>query len=183
MIFLRRLVCGFRGLFRKTQVEHELDAELQEFLESSIDRIMAAGPYDLASIRLTDLTREQLAECPEPPGDIVRHRMVLNDLEEIAVLFVRNGIDNAQRPADFDDLTGVPPAPPRVVIGDWRAAQRLEQVVAGEAFPAVLVDLAISLADNPPQRFQQSIGGEWQTRLEGLIGVLYDPPDRLQRSH
>jgi predicted permease len=34
---VRRVIAGFRALFRKTRVEQELDAELREFLETSVE--------------------------------------------------------------------------------------------------------------------------------------------------
>jgi len=42
-VLLARLIGGLRGLFRRRQVEHELDAELREFLEASIEERMRAG--------------------------------------------------------------------------------------------------------------------------------------------
>ena len=43
LVLLARLIGGLRGLFRRRQVEHELDAELREFLEASIEERMRAG--------------------------------------------------------------------------------------------------------------------------------------------
>jgi predicted permease len=42
-VLLARLIGGLRGLFRRRQVEHELDAELREFLEASIEQRVRAG--------------------------------------------------------------------------------------------------------------------------------------------
>jgi putative ABC transport system permease protein len=43
MAFMPRLLGGLRGLFRKTRVEQELDAELREFLEAAVENNMRAG--------------------------------------------------------------------------------------------------------------------------------------------
>src|SRR5258706_4497030 len=51
MALLRRAIGGFRGLFRKTQIEHELDAELREFLESSIEQKMRVGMSRAEAVR------------------------------------------------------------------------------------------------------------------------------------
>jgi putative ABC transport system permease protein len=37
MPLVRRVIAGFRALFRKTRVEQELDAELREFMETSVE--------------------------------------------------------------------------------------------------------------------------------------------------
>src|SRR5258708_29051988 len=37
MPLVRRVIAGFRALFRKTHVEQELDAELREFMEASVE--------------------------------------------------------------------------------------------------------------------------------------------------
>jgi hypothetical protein len=37
MLLVRRVIVGFRALFRMTRVEQELDAELREFLETSVE--------------------------------------------------------------------------------------------------------------------------------------------------
>src|SRR5258708_39151110 len=37
MLLVRRVIAGFRALFRKTHVEQELDAELREFMEASVE--------------------------------------------------------------------------------------------------------------------------------------------------
>ena len=51
MALLRRVIGGFRGLFRKTRVEHELDAELREFLETAAEQKMRTGMTREAAIR------------------------------------------------------------------------------------------------------------------------------------
>jgi putative ABC transport system permease protein len=43
MALFRRVIGGFRGLFRKTRLEQELDAELLEFLETSVEQKIRAG--------------------------------------------------------------------------------------------------------------------------------------------
>jgi hypothetical protein len=43
MPLLRRFIGGIRGLFRKTRVEQELDAELREFLDTAIEQKMRTG--------------------------------------------------------------------------------------------------------------------------------------------
>jgi putative ABC transport system permease protein len=55
MALFRRVIGGFRGLFRKTQIEHELDAELREFLESSIEQKMRTGMSRAAAVRAARL--------------------------------------------------------------------------------------------------------------------------------
>ena len=55
MPWLKRLVGGFRGLLHKTQVEHELDAELRTFLETSVDHRMRAGMSREAATRAARL--------------------------------------------------------------------------------------------------------------------------------
>src|SRR5258705_2855191 len=43
MTLLNRVIAECRGLFRKKQVEQELDAELREFLETAVEEKMRAG--------------------------------------------------------------------------------------------------------------------------------------------
>src|SRR6266571_1507674 len=43
MALFTRVLGGFRGLFRKTRLEQELDAELVQFLESSVEQKIRAG--------------------------------------------------------------------------------------------------------------------------------------------
>jgi predicted permease len=43
MAFLRRVIGGFRGLFRKTRAERELDDELRAFLETAVEEKVRAG--------------------------------------------------------------------------------------------------------------------------------------------
>ncbi len=43
MPLLRRFIGGFRGLFRKTRAEQELDAELREFLDTAIEQKIRTG--------------------------------------------------------------------------------------------------------------------------------------------
>jgi putative ABC transport system permease protein len=51
MALLRRFIGGFRGLFRKTRMEQELDAELREFLETAVEQKIQAGLSQEAAIR------------------------------------------------------------------------------------------------------------------------------------
>jgi hypothetical protein len=43
MPLLRRIIGGFRGLFQRTRVEQELDAELQDFLETAVEQKVQTG--------------------------------------------------------------------------------------------------------------------------------------------
>ena len=43
MSLLRNLAGGLRGLFRKKQVERELDEELREYLEAAVSEKMRRG--------------------------------------------------------------------------------------------------------------------------------------------
>ena len=43
MARLRRLIGGFSALFRKHRVEQDLDEELRDYLETSIEEKMRAG--------------------------------------------------------------------------------------------------------------------------------------------
>jgi hypothetical protein len=43
MTLLKRVIAGCRGLFRKKEVEQDLDAELREFLETSVEAKMRSG--------------------------------------------------------------------------------------------------------------------------------------------
>jgi predicted permease len=51
MGLLTRAMGGFRGLFRKTRVEQELDAELREFLETGIEQKMRTGMSRAEAVR------------------------------------------------------------------------------------------------------------------------------------
>jgi hypothetical protein len=55
MRFFRRAIGGLRALFRKTRGEQELDAELREFLEISVEQKIRTGatrPDPLRAARL-----------------------------------------------------------------------------------------------------------------------------------
>ena len=45
----RRLMAGLRGLFRKTDIDRELDEELREFLETAVEHRMRTGMTPRAS--------------------------------------------------------------------------------------------------------------------------------------
>jgi hypothetical protein len=51
MTLLKRVVAGCRGLFRKKDVEQDLDAELREFLETSVEAKMRSGMSREKAIR------------------------------------------------------------------------------------------------------------------------------------
>ena len=42
MSFLRNLAGGLRGLFRKEEVEREMDEELREYLDAAVNEKMTA---------------------------------------------------------------------------------------------------------------------------------------------
>jgi len=51
MALIRRFISGFRGLFQKTRVEQELDAELREFLETAVEQRIQTGLSREAAVR------------------------------------------------------------------------------------------------------------------------------------
>jgi predicted permease len=55
MAWPNRLVNGFRALFQKSRVEQELDAELREFLATSVDQKVKAGMTREMALRATRL--------------------------------------------------------------------------------------------------------------------------------
>jgi putative ABC transport system permease protein len=55
MALVARVIGGFRGLFRKTRLEQELDAELREFLETSVEQKLRSGMSREEAIRAARL--------------------------------------------------------------------------------------------------------------------------------
>lgn len=51
MPVFRRVIGGLHGLFWKTRVEQELDAELREFLETAVEQKMRTGLRRQEAIR------------------------------------------------------------------------------------------------------------------------------------
>ena len=70
-----RVMSGFRRLFRKTQFEQELDAELVEFLERSVEEKIHAGLNREHAIRAARMELGSVGSCRDrlsPDGTQVR---------------------------------------------------------------------------------------------------------------
>src|SRR5881275_2969450 len=65
MAFLRNIVTGLRSLFRKEQVNRELDEELGEYLEMATDEKMKQGMSRQDALRAVRLERGSLAVSKE----------------------------------------------------------------------------------------------------------------------
>src|SRR5213595_3421178 len=65
MAFLRNIVTGLRSLFRKEQVNRELDEELGEYLEMATDEKMKQGMSRQDALRAVRLERGSLEVSKE----------------------------------------------------------------------------------------------------------------------
>jgi hypothetical protein len=65
MAFLRNIVSGLRSLFRKEQVNRELDEELGEYLEMATDEKMKLGISRQDALRAVRLERGSLEVSKE----------------------------------------------------------------------------------------------------------------------
>src|SRR5580658_9632348 len=65
MAFLRNIVTGLRSLFRKEQVNRELDEELGEYLEMATDEKMKQGMSREDALRAVRLERGNLEATKE----------------------------------------------------------------------------------------------------------------------
>src|SRR5258708_3736508 len=57
MLLVRRVIAGFRALFRKTHVEQELDAELREFMGASVEDKIRHGLKRDEAVRAARIER------------------------------------------------------------------------------------------------------------------------------
>jgi hypothetical protein len=65
MAFLRNIVTGLRSLFRKEQINRELDEELGEYLEMAADEKMKQGMSRKEAVRAVRLERGSLEVSKE----------------------------------------------------------------------------------------------------------------------
>jgi predicted permease len=70
MLMLRRIVSGFRRLFDKTRVEQEMDEELREYLETSIEHHMSAGMSRDEAVRAARVETGSLEAVKDRARDV-----------------------------------------------------------------------------------------------------------------
>src|SRR5438552_3345607 len=70
MALFKRVMAGFQGLFRKTQLEQELDAELVEFLESSTEQKIRAGLSRDQAVRAARMELGSVAAVKDHVRDV-----------------------------------------------------------------------------------------------------------------
>ena len=58
MARLRRLICGFKALFRNQRIERELDEELRAYRETAIDEKVRTGMAREEAIRAARVQSE-----------------------------------------------------------------------------------------------------------------------------
>jgi predicted permease len=69
-ILLARLIGGVRGLLRKDRAEHELDAELREFLEAGVEHRMRAGMARAEAVRAARLEAGNMEAVKDGVRDV-----------------------------------------------------------------------------------------------------------------
>jgi predicted permease len=70
VIVWRRFAAGLRALFRRTRVEQELEAELQQFFESAVDAQMRRGLSREDAVRTASIQRGRMASVRERVRDV-----------------------------------------------------------------------------------------------------------------
>lgn len=70
MALFRRVIGGFRGLSRKTRLEQELDAELLEFLENSVEQKIRAGQTPEQATRAARIELGSVAAVKDRVRDV-----------------------------------------------------------------------------------------------------------------
>ena len=70
MALFKRIMAGFRGLFRRTRLEQELDAELVQFLESSTEQKIQAGLSRDQALRAARMELGSVAAVKDQVRDV-----------------------------------------------------------------------------------------------------------------